>query len=254
MGPVRARGLYLNVWILALVALPLLGGCATVAEHRKLERRIDDLEHGGASAGTDRGERLAELAVRLDAIEAEMQRISGRLEVAEHRSSQALEEARAARTAAGSAAPAASAREAGGASAPDGGGGGASAEEVRGYRAAWSAWSRGEAEGCIDHFREFLQTYASSTYAENASYWMADCYFKRGDYKTAILRFDDVVARYPTGERAPDALYRQGEALLRLGPGYGKAAGKAFERVVQEYPDSARVHEAKKQLELLGSG
>ena len=99
-----------------------------------------------------------------------------------------------------------------------------------------------------------MQTYASSTYAENASYWMADCYFKRGDYKTAVLRFDDVVARYPTGKRAPDALYRQGEALLHLGSGYGRAAGKAFERVIQEYPDSARAPEAKKQLKLLGSG
>lgn len=254
MGRVHARGRYLNAWMLALMAAPLLGACATVAEHRKLERRIDDLEHGGASAEGDGRERLAELAVRLDAIEAEMQRISGRLEVAEHRSSEALEEARAARTAAGAAAPAASDRNASGAAAPDGGGGGASAEEVRTYRAAWSTWSRGEPELCIDQFREFLQNYPSSTYAENASYWMADCYFKRGDYKTAILRFDDVVARYPRGERAPDALYRQGEALLRLGPGYGKAAGKAFERVVQEYPDSARVDEAKKQLELLGSG
>ena len=83
---------------------------------------------------------------------------------------------------------------------------------------------------------------------------MADCYFKRGDFKTAILRFDDVVARYPDGTRAPDALYRQGESLLRLGPGYGKAAGKAFERVVQEYPNSARATEAREQLDLLRAG
>jgi TolA-binding protein len=62
------------------------------------------------------------------------------------------------------------------------------------------------------------------------------------------------VARYPTGNKAPDALYRQGEALLRLGPGYGKAAGKAFERVIAEYPDSARAQEARKQLDLLGAG
>jgi tol-pal system protein YbgF len=254
MGRVhRRRLLQGKTWVLALAVLPLLGGCATVAEQRKLERRLNELEHGRAASGSS--QRLADLAARLDAIEAEMQRLTGRLEVAEHQSSQALEEARAARAAAGSAGPAAAAPEpAANAAAPDGGAGVASAEEVRAYRSAWAAWSRGEAEVCIDRFREFLQTYASSTYAENASYWMADCYFKRGDYKTAILRFDDVVARYPHGERAPDALYRQGEALLRLGPGYGKAAGKAFERVIQEYPDSARVEGAKKQLELLGSG
>ena len=131
---------------------------------------------------------------------------------------------------------------------------GANAKELEEYRFARSAWSDGDPDACIDRFRNFLQTYPSSNYAENASYWMADCYFKRGDYKTAVLRFDDVVARYPSGKRAPDALYRQGEALLRLGPGYGKAAGKAFERVIQEYPESARAEEARKQLDVLGNG
>jgi TolA-binding protein len=83
---------------------------------------------------------------------------------------------------------------------------------------------------------------------------LADCHFKQGDFKTAVLRFDDVVNRYPTGNKAADALYRQGEALLRMGPGYGNAAGKAFERVLKEYPDSARAAEAKRQLDLLKSG
>mgnify|MGYP000167818175 CR=1 FL=1 len=90
----------------------------------------------------------------------------------------------------------------------------------------YQTWSEGDADACIDQFLNFLQTHPSSTYAENASYWMADCYFKRGDFKTAVLRFDDVVARYPDGTRAPDALYRQGEALLKLGPGYGKAVNR----------------------------
>ncbi len=115
-------------------------------------------------------------------------------------------------------------------------------------------WRNGDPGTCIDQFRNFLQTYPNSAYADDAAYWMADCYFKDGDYKTAVLRFDDVAARYPTGNKAADALYRQGEALLRLGPRFGKAAGKAFERVLREYPDSARAPEAKRQLDLLGSG
>jgi tol-pal system protein YbgF len=248
----RSRHLHPKTCVLLL--LPMLVGCATVAEHRKLERRVDGMQRGGIQTGGDERARVADLAARLDSIEGELQRLSGRLDVAEHASQEALEQARAARTAAGSVVPPATTDAGSAAPAPEGGGGGASADEVRAYRGAWAAWSRGEAEVCIDQFREFLQTYASSTYAENASYWMADCYFKRGDYKTAILRFDDVVVRYPTGERAPDALYRTGEALLRLGPGYGKAAGKAFERVIDEYPSSGRVEEARKQLDLLGSG
>ena len=96
-----------------------------------------------------------------------------------------------------------------------------------------------------------MQTYPSSVYADDAAYWRADCYFQQGNYKKAILRFDDVVARYPNGNKAADALYREGEALLRLGPAYTTAARKAFERVIAEYPDSDRAAEAKQQLKLL---
>jgi tol-pal system protein YbgF len=235
---------------LACAVAGLALGCVTPAEHRKLEKRVIDMERGGGSGSAGEPTRLADLAARLDELESELRRVNGRLEVTEHGVEQALAEARAARSDAAAGAAGAPGPE----PSPAAGAGGASSAELDAYRDARAAWSNGEADACIDRFRNFLQTYPASGYAESASYWMADCYFKRGDYKTAVLRFDDVVARYPTGERAPDALYRQGEALLRLGPGYGKAASKAFERVVQEYPNSARAPEARKQLELLKTG
>ena len=124
-------------------------------------------------------------------------------------------------------------------------------EELASYKAARSKWSHSDWEACVDRLGEFLQTYPSSVYADDAAYWRADCYFQQGNYKKAILRFDDVVARYPNGNKAADALYREGEALLRLGPAYNTAARKAFERVLAEYPDSDRAAEASQQLELL---
>lgn len=239
----------------ACLVVPAIG-CVTVAEHRKLEKRLVALERGesaNASGVDDERGRLAELGSEVERLEGEVERLSGRVEVAEHQVQQALTEAKAARAdAAASSAPAGSGPQD---AAPAGEAvDGARSGELDAYRHARSAWSDGDPDACIDRFRNFLQTYPSSNYAENASYWMADCYFKRGDFKTAVLRFDDVVARYPAGKRAPDALYRQGEALLRLGPGYGKAAGKAFERVIEEYPESARAQEARKQLEVLGNG
>jgi tol-pal system protein YbgF len=254
-----------SIWAIAVLLVPLTG-CVTVAEFRKLEREVIDLKRGGPQAsGAPPRERLAELATRLEVLERESEQLVGRLEVAEHRSEQALEEARSARQA--SALPAAplpgggppgaalgpeAAQDPG--AGPDGAAAGSVSAEVTAYRAGYSQWRGGEWESCIDQFREFLQTYPSSAYADDAAYWLADCYFKQGDYKTAILRFDDVVTSYPEGNKAPEALYRQGEALLKLGPGFGKAAGKAFERVVKEYPRSGRATEAKRQLELLGTG
>lgn len=239
----------------ALALLLPLAGCVTVAEHRKLERRVIDMQRGSGDSTTGPREYVADLQTRLDALEESLRRIEGRIEVTEHQAREALAEARAARGAAAGLPvpegdePASPGDAATGGEPRDG----ASADEVAAYRAAYAEWRSGNAPACVDRFRNFLQTYPSSAYADDSAYWLADCYFKQGDYKTAILRFDDVVSRYPTGNKAADALYRQGEALLRLGPGYGKAAGKAFERVIREYPDSGRATEAKRQLDLLGS-
>ena len=127
-------------------------------------------------------------------------------------------------------------------------------EEVRAYRAAHALWRSGDADACIDQFSAFLQNHAESPYADDATFWMADGYFNQGDFEQSVLRFDDVVRKYPDGNKAPDALFRQGEALLKLGPRYHQAAKRAFERVMSEYPDSSLVDEAKKRLEVVAAG
>jgi len=238
-----------------LAATAVSSGCVSVAEFRKVQRQVVDLQRANASDKSPT--RVADLSAEIQGLRGEMQDLVGRLEVSEHRAEEALAEARAARAASApppigpDGVPAASG---GGGDVPGGTGAATAAGEIEDYRAAYDAWRDGEPEVCIDRFRNFLQTYPASEYADDAAFWLADCYFKQGDYKTAVLRYDDVVTRYPEGNKAADALYRQGEALLRLGPGYGKAAGKAFERVLKEYPDSGRAVEAKRQLDLLGSG
>jgi len=73
-----------------------------------------------------------------------------------------------------------------------------------------------------------------------------------------VLAFDDVVKNYPEGNKVPDALYRQGVALLEIGNSKGQqstyqpAARQIFERIVNDHPNSERVPEARRQLEKLG--
>lgn len=243
------------VWAkLALLASAgLSSACVTPAEFEKVRVKVVKLErNGAASAAGQERERIAELATEIERLSRELRAIQGRMEVAELQAKTALQESRAARREAaksGVAAPSPAAD----AKAPQPPAGESSAE-VEAYRAAYAAWRTNDYMNCIEKFRSFLQVYPESAYVDDGAYWMADCYFKSGDFKTAVLRFDDVVARHPDGNKAADALYRQGEALLRLGPNYANAAGKAFERVVKEYPESKRVAEARRQLDLLGSG
>ena len=240
-----------KIWM-PLTLLVLTTGCVTVAEHRKLERQVIDMQRGRGS-GPDPS-RVADLAAQLSELEQSIARLEGRFEVAEHSVGQALKEARAARAEAAAVAAGGAAVVAGGEPEKQAAEEGVSPVELQAYREAYGLWSSGDSAACVDRFRNFLQTYPSSAYAADAAYWMADCYFKQGEYTRAILRFESVVDRYPTGKKAPDALFRMGEALLRMGPSYGDAAKTAFERIVAEYPDSGRVLEAKRQLEVLGSG
>lgn len=241
-----------------LACAPALAGCATVAEVRKLEHEVAVLQGARGPGGSDT-QQVANLTLEIEELRSALARLEGRVDVAEHQAEQALAEARKARQSASGAArgaPPGSAPEAGASGDPldDMARESAPAAEIEAYREAYAAWRGGDTRGCIDRFQQFLQTYPSSAYADDAAFWMADCYFREGDYKAAILRFDDVASGYPTGNKAADALYRQGEALMRLGPGYAKAARRAFERVIEEYPSSPRVPEARRQLEVLGQG
>lgn len=243
--------------IRAGLALCALAGfavaCATPAEMRKLDRRLTDLERKGGPGGESGRGRLADLGAQVTELQNSVDALNGRLEAMERNVQLALEEAQSARseayqgaapTAPGGAAPAAP----GAGSAPDA----KVSAEVQSYRDAYAAWRAGDAQACIDQFGKFLQTYPASEYADDATYWLGDCYFKQGNFSAAVLRFDDVARQYPEGNKAADALYRQGEALLRMG--HGTAAGNAFEKVLRDYPDSARAPEAKRQLDLLKTG
>jgi tol-pal system protein YbgF len=235
---------------LALAALPALTGCVGLAEFRKLQYEVRQMRAGGGSGG-----RLADVSSEIEALREQVSQLEGRLEVSEHQTQEALEEARKARLAATQGGGATPASQASGDDPTAGLPPEASAsEEVTSYRAAYDAWRANEHQQCIDRFGRFLQSFPTSQYADDAYFWLADCYFKQGDLTRAILGFDDVVTRYPRSERASEALYRQGEALLKKGPSYGKAAEKAFDRVVKEYPSSHRAEDARQQLKLLGAG
>jgi tol-pal system protein YbgF len=244
----------LAAWLLCAGLGFAATGCLTVGDFRRemadFEKRMD------AKMKASKGHSgLADVVAGMDEMRAEMRSLKGRLEVAEKTAADALAEARRARQELAARSTVDSPGVAGAAVVPAAGADEPSeSEELVAYRAAYTEWREGRHQACIEKFASFLKKYPDSSYADDAAYWMADCHFQQGEFKSAVMRFDDVVNNYPTGNKAPEALYRQGESLLRLGPGFQGAAKRAFERVVEEYPDSARAAEAEKQIERLRAG
>ena len=263
---------------LSLGVLCLLCACVTVPEFRTLQRDVEQLKKGKGSApsadswssdgkaGATSGNRLAEQGAEIDALTAEVAELRGEVEALRKQ----VEQGTASRPPVGGAAPAAGAA---GAAAGAGGEpvaavpptptgetpspdeGSAPAEEIRDYEDAFRRYRAADYPGAIDRFQVFLQTHPSSEYADNALFWMGDSYFKLNDFEQAAVAFDKVVKRFPNGNKVPDALYRQGVSLLEIGKRtkqqktYTPAACQIFRRITDEYPNSERVPEARRQLE-----
>src|SRR5262245_5183596 len=109
------------IWIAVLIAAV---GCATPAEMRKLDKRVQALESGTGKTGTGR-DRVAELGAQVEELRRTVDGLNGRLEEIDREAKQALDEAKAARKEANGPGGAASAGVA-----PEASAGGAATGEV----------------------------------------------------------------------------------------------------------------------------
>lgn len=88
----------------------------------------------------------------------------------------------------------------------------------------------------IDAFARFLVRWPDHPHADNAMYWRGECYLRGGDSRRAAQEFEGLIARFPAGNKVPDALYKLATTWRRLGD--EAAARRAVQRLTTEFPDS----------------
>jgi tol-pal system protein YbgF len=104
------------------------------------------------------------------------------------------------------------------------------------YDAAIALVSARQYDRALDALAAFLVKYPDHPYADNAMYWRGECYYAEGDYLHASEQFEGTVARFPAGNKAPDALLKLGMSHQKLGnPARAK---ECFDRLAQTYPRS----------------
>jgi tol-pal system protein YbgF len=99
----------------------------------------------------------------------------------------------------------------------------------------------------METFRRFLAQFPDHELADNAQYWLGEIYYAGGDWERAILEFDKVVKKYPSGDKVADSLLKQGYSFEKLGD--MKTAKILLNRVVEEFPQSDTAKKAKERLE-----
>ena len=86
----------------------------------------------------------------------------------------------------------------------------------------------------------------NSPLSDNALYWQARCAESRGDVNDAAAKLDEVVSRYPRGDKAPAALWERSNLLIRSGDQAGARA--TLVRLIKDYPSTTEAAEARAKI------
>src|SRR5579864_6127506 len=108
----------------------------------------------------------------------------------------------------------------------------------------------GKYDLAMQEFTDYLKYFSNTQFASNAQFYIGDIYFKRQDYANALQAFDNVLERFPDGNKTADAHYMKGMALMQLGR--NDSAAREFRDVYSSYPDTDLAAKAKARLKDLG--
>ena len=98
-------------------------------------------------------------------------------------------------------------------------------------------------------FRLFLELHGQSSLAANAQYWAGECQYRLGRYKEALKSFYQVVSYYPLSPKLAASTLKIGQTYTRLKD--HEKARMMYERVIDEYPESAEAELARKALDAM---
>jgi len=115
------------------------------------------------------------------------------------------------------------------------------------YVDGYAQFNSGHYQVAQQDFSEFLARSPESDLADDAQYWIGECFFSQKDYRRAILEFRKVIDQYPFGNRVPHAFLKVGLCYLALGD--RERASENLETVVQAFPKSEVATVAKATLD-----
>jgi tol-pal system protein YbgF len=96
-------------------------------------------------------------------------------------------------------------------------------------------------------FNTFLTLYPKSDLADNAQFWIGECYKAQGKHEEAILAYQKVIDKYPEGNKVPAAMLNQGFSFEKIDD--KTTAELILKRLVKNYPKTKEAEIAQKRLQ-----
>ena len=119
------------------------------------------------------------------------------------------------------------------------------------YDMAYADYLRGNYNLAVDSFKIYREQFPGSPLADNALYWIGECYFSQKKFEDAIEQFNLLLFDYPLGDKVPAAYLKKGLSFLEMGK--REEALSVFKLLITKYPseDETRIAQQKVK-EILG--
>ena len=117
------------------------------------------------------------------------------------------------------------------------------------YDGALASFRNGKFEVAMEGFENFLRQYPKSDRADNAQFWIGECYMSLKHYEQAILAYQKVIKNFPKGNKAPNAMLRQAMAFLEIKD--QTSTKLLLRKIIKNYPKSNEAKIAEKKLKTL---
>jgi len=99
---------------------------------------------------------------------------------------------------------------------------------------AYADYLKGNFALAIDGFTIYEEQFADSPLADDALFWIGECYFSQKKFEEAINQFNDLILNYPQGDKVAGAYLKKGISLMELGK--KEDALLVFKLLVFKYP------------------
>ena len=117
------------------------------------------------------------------------------------------------------------------------------------YKAALKNYYDKKHEQAIGEFGEILAMAPRSDLADNAQYWIAECYYSMKNYRRALSEFQKVFA-YPKTNKGDAAQFKIALCYRELGD--RSQARTELRTLIRDYPKSEFLSKARSKLKALG--
>jgi len=113
------------------------------------------------------------------------------------------------------------------------------------YNTAYADYLKGNFDLATDGFKIYRDNFPDSPLADNALYWIGECFFSQRKFSEAVDEFNNLILDYPQGDKIAAAYLKKGLSLAELRR--KDEALVVFKLLISKYPleEEARIAQEK---------